>query len=822
MNTHNNKLHSDLMTMLKKLISLILVLIPVAMSAQLAVGGWTLHTPYRNVDRMAETTVYVYYMSQGALFRIDKATTEVQSLNISTLLNDGNVNGLYADRDGKSMLVTYASGNMDRIYDSGKIVNISDIKDAVMTTSRNINHVDFGNGMFLVATDFGMVVMDDKKNEVQRTIYTPSSVKNVVASGEYVGLYMGEKLLFAKNDHNLTSVNVMKSLDGDNGGAWNNMKGAGDKWIYLINFYNNTYHLHKAIIDFENNTFVSAEVKAPGTNNNSNGFTDELSVCKNGIYACNDKGAYIINHNGEESYVENIIRKSDEKMSYFDDNKRAWKADADGVHFVDVASGHIIVDTSKPSNLTVGISSAMHVGNSGKIYVYNLGEHDLWKLPVTERSQTFVNVISKGNFIDVSGVDVKTDNRSSNSFTPTVPHHVAYGFRICEDPTDPDAYYVGTMFEGCYRIKDGKQTHKYFTDNSPLIGFAGTWAYPVGLPIVDRNGNLWLYQFREDIDGSKRIHYLPSSKRMSDDVKVSDWTSHSLKDQDKKTYRDMYGFACKQSDHVIMLPGRWNDVIIVLNGKGTESPADDTLLLIKKYIDQDSKQLSFSHGICGIEDMKGRIWIGTDKGVFEITDIKKVNSSTITVNHLKVPRNDGTNLADYLLDGQMVNCIALDGQNRKWIATMSGVYLVSENGDEILEHFTTDNSILPSNSVYSVACDANSSSVFFGTNLGVVEYNSTSSPGYDNYNDVVAYPNPVRPDYYGWITIKGLMDDSLVKITDASGNVFHQGRSNGGMYVWDGCNADGERVKTGVYYVMASQNATGSTEACVTKIMVVN
>ncbi len=220
--------------------------------------------------------------------------------------------------------------------------------------------------------------------------------------------------------------------------------------------------------------------------------------------------------------------------------------------------------------------------------------------------------------------------------------------------------------------------------------------------------------------------------------------------------------------------------------------------------------------------MKGRIWIGTDKGVFEITDIKKVNSSTITVNHLKVPRNDGTNLADYLLDGQMVNCIALDGQNRKWIATMSGVYLVSENGDEILEHFTTDNSILPSNSVYSVACDANSSSVFFGTNLGVVEYNSTSSPGYDNYNDVVAYPNPVRPDYYGWITIKGLMDDSLVKITDASGNVFHQGRSNGGMYVWDGCNADGERVKTGVYYVMASQNATGSTEACVTKIMVVN
>ena len=109
------------------------MLMPVVASAQLGVGGWTLHTPYRNVDHMAETQLYVYYMSQGALFRIDKSTTEVQSLNISTVLNDGTVSGLYADRDGKSVLVTYASGNMDRLYDSGKIVNISDIKDAVMT-----------------------------------------------------------------------------------------------------------------------------------------------------------------------------------------------------------------------------------------------------------------------------------------------------------------------------------------------------------------------------------------------------------------------------------------------------------------------------------------------------------------------------------------------------------------------------------------------------------------------------------------------------------------------------------------------------------------
>ena len=210
-------------------------------------------------------------------------------------------------------------------------------------------------------------------------------------------------------------------------------------------------------------------------------------------------------------------------------------------------------------------------------------------------------------------------------------------------------------------------------------------------------------------------------------------------------------------------------------------------------------------------------------GVFEITDPTKLTTSMATVNHLKVPRNDGTNLADYLLDSQIVSQIAVDASNRKWISTIgSGVYLVSENGDEILEHYTTDNSILPSNTVYAVGCDPNSNKVYFGTGQGLVEYNSTSAPGKENYNEVYAYPNPVKPDFTGWITVTGLMEDSLVKITDSAGNVIVQGRSDGSMFVWDGCNHSGERVKSGVYYVMASQNATGSSSACVTKIMVIN
>ncbi len=219
------------------------------------------------------------------------------------------------------------------------------------------------------------------------------------------------------------------------------------------------------------------------------------------------------------------------------------------------------------------------------------------------------------------------------------------------------------------------------------------------------------------------------------------------------------------------------------------------------------------------------MWVGTDKGVFEITDPTKITSDVAQVNHLKVPRNDGTGLADYLLDALTVSSIAVDSANRKWIGTTTaGVYLVSENGDQIIEHYDTSNSILPSNTVFSVACDPNSSSVFFATSAGVVEYNSTAAPASENLDDVYAYPNPVRPDYSGWITVTGLMDNTLVKIADSAGNVFFQGRSEGGMITWDGCNANGDRVKTGVYYVFASHgtgNESGS-DSCVTKIMVIN
>ena len=215
--------------------------------------------------------------------------------------------------------------------------------------------------------------------------------------------------------------------------------------------------------------------------------------------------------------------------------------------------------------------------------------------------------------------------------------------------------------------------------------------------------------------------------------------------------------------------------------------------------------------------------MGSSQGLYYFSTDGNIGD-VLSVVRPKVPRNDGTNYADFLLDSDQINSIAVDHSNRKWVATdFSGVYLVSANGDKIIKHFDTNNSPLPSNRVTAVVCDKNDNTVYFGTMEGLFSYKSDSSPAMDNYDDVYAYPNPVRPEYSGDITITGLMDNSLVKIADTAGNVFYQGRSEGGMVTWNGRNQSGERVRSGIYYVYVSTGGEGqNTAGAVTKIMVIN
>ncbi|HEX3024383.1 MAG TPA: T9SS type A sorting domain-containing protein, partial [Chitinophagaceae bacterium] len=173
--------------------------------------------------------------------------------------------------------------------------------------------------------------------------------------------------------------------------------------------------------------------------------------------------------------------------------------------------------------------------------------------------------------------------------------------------------------------------------------------------------------------------------------------------------------------------------------------------------------------------------------------------------------------AGYLFQNQTVQCIAVDGANRKWVGTTNGVWLVSAEGDKVIYNFTADNSQLLNNDVRKITIDPKTGEVFFATFAGICSFRSTATEGSET-NNVLVFPNPVPPNFNGTIGIRGLVENSLVKIAEMNGRLVYQTRSLGGQAIWNGANYNGTKALPGVYLVIV-RNDDGS-EKTVGKIVI--
>ena len=146
---------------------------------------------------------------------------------------------------------------------------------------------------------------------------------------------------------------------------------------------------------------------------------------------------------------------------------------------------------------------------------------------------------------------------------------------------------------------------------------------------------------------------------------------------------------------------------------------------------------------------------------------------------------------NYLFKGQEVRSIAVDGADRKWIATSSGAWLVSPDGDKVLAQFTEENSPLLSNDVKRIAINGKTGEVFFATAKGLISFRGTATEAAETTDSILVYPNPVPAGYTGTIGIRGLPDNSQVKITETGGRLVFQTRSLGGQAIWNGKDYQG-------------------------------
>ncbi len=258
--------------------------------------------------------------------------------------------------------------------------------------------------------------------------------------------------------------------------------------------------------------------------------------------------------------------------------------------------------------------------------------------------------------------------------------------------------------------------------------------------------------------------------------------------------------------------------LYVLNSANDQSKAQKVVALFRN---QEGEYLTEMNDVYSMtEDLNGELWVGTSAGVAVFSNPQKIWTENVMY-----ATRPGLNLHDNyfhpLLEKETITAIAVDGANRKWIGTKtSGIFLVSEDGDTELKNFTTENSPLPNNEITDIAINQKTGEVFIGTTSGLVSYMGEATSANEVFSDVYVYPNPVRETYDGSIVIKGLVEDTDVKITDISGNLVYKTSSLGGQAVWDGKNLNGNRCKTGVYLVFLTDQTGENTK--ITKLLFIH
>jgi len=751
-----------------------LLLMSLILQGQTPVGSWSDHLVYNTADCVAVGADEVFASTGSSIIIYNKVFAELKKMSRIDGLTETGISTITWSEENKTLIIAYTSTNID-LLKNNVIYNIPDISRKYIPGEKMINKIRTNGNYAYLACSFGIVVVDLTRREIHDT-WKPGDGSE---DEEVWDIAFGNGKIYAATDLGVYSADLS-----------NQGLSYFGNWA-LVNLLPTPVAKYTLLI------FSGGKLYA--------NLSDPL-LTGDQVYVIGDIGSLF-------SFTSGVFNKSfDNAQSGFTVSSGASLKyyNSNGSLIKTISSyGWAVPDISQAAvdNSDIWIADI----NSGLVRGENMSEFTALTLPGPVSNNAFSIISYNGKTIICGGAtDASWNNQGrplqisiyeNNNWTSIPSGTIIDPMRTLIDPDNVNHMFVSTWGGGLLEYENNNILKQYTESNSPLQTIIPGRPYVriCGLA-MDKSKNLWLTQ--TGVPGSIKV-------LKSDGT----WIVNPLT-IDAPTIGDIIITAKGQK--WIILP-RGYGLFVLDDNKTPDIFSDDKY---KKILVQDTENqvISFVYSIA--EDLDGNIWVGTDQGPVIYFNPENVFDSDLKASRIKIPRNDGTNLADYMLKTETITSIAVDGANRKWLGTASsGAYLLSADGTTQIKNFNEQNSPLLSNSIVTLAVDNTTGEVWFGTSKGTQSFRGDAITGEEKFKKVYTFPNPVRADFKGNVTITGLIRDSQIRITDISGNLVYETVSDGGQATWDLTTYNGRRVSTGVYLVFcASKDGSQST---VTKMLVI-
>lgn len=748
----------------------ILLLAGAESKAQLVpVGNWQSHLPYGDVVSVADAGYQTYFSNGLGLFMVDKWFNSVELYNKINGLSDMGIRRIRYSRERQRLIIAYENGNIDVLDKGGGVKNFPAIRNNnSILGDKSINHIFCDGNLVYFSCDFGLTVLDLQLREFVKTTFTPMhKALACTRLGDTLFLSTDKGIYKASMQVNLLDFqNWVRQTPAD-GIPTNNYRSRGIAALHGRVFadVNDTVMVYAGQGVWEHylcTEAVTGQVRPKL-------FTEATPITD--LTVDFDKNLLFVVHGATKEMTIEVDVRTD---TYTD---------------LDIFYGFGIADITKDSVGDRWIASARR----GAWRQGGLGWTEFSPQGPKAAIATDMTVDKNGNlWTTTARYGTPTFSRQGSSKMSDYASWTQYNeenFPVLEDFLDHQRVavhpgngktYIGSMLHGLLEIDTDNQM-RIFDQNTPGCSLQGVIGDAQRTRVFglafDGNNDLWI---------SNHAALRPISVLRNDGTWRNFATPFSNQVGDMAIDRNGYKWIVQTSGNLLVFDSGVLD--------------DDTDN--RYYLMTTANELGSDGVNCVAADRDAGVWVGTRAGV---TIFNCPNNLFDSGCKGLRPVVNPDNFNGRLLETENVRTIAVDGGNRKWVGTESGVFVLSPDGYEQIYFFNADNSPLFDNRIIKIAIDGQTGTVYIATEKGIQSFRgqATQAELTMSRKSVHVYPNPVRPDYNGLIAIDDLTEDAQVKITDVSGKLVYQTRALGGQATWDGNDYKGKRAASGMYLVFA-------------------